>query len=96
MTPVVWTEAARTDLREIHAYIARDSEAYAHRFIDRIKKAVENARLFPDAASIVPEHADGDLREIFVGNYRVIFRARREMQILNVIHAARRLGDLVS
>ncbi len=33
---IVWTEPAVEDLRELHAYIARDSELYASRFVDRL------------------------------------------------------------
>ena len=33
---IVWTEPAVEDLRELHAYIARDSETYASGFVERI------------------------------------------------------------
>src|SRR5258705_5822231 len=32
---VRWTEPAVDDLRELHAFIARDSEVYASRFVER-------------------------------------------------------------
>jgi plasmid stabilization system protein ParE len=38
---IVWTEPAVEDLRELHDYIARDSEMYASGFVERIVLAVE-------------------------------------------------------
>jgi len=38
---IVWTEPAVKDLRELHAYIARDSEMYASGFVERIVLAAE-------------------------------------------------------
>lgn len=31
---ILWTEPALEDLRELHDYIARDSEVYASRFVE--------------------------------------------------------------
>ncbi len=91
MSPIRWTDAARADLREIHSHIARDSRIYARRFVDRIKAAVEGIRLFPEAGAKVPEWDRDDIREIYVGNYRVIYRLRDCIEIVAVIHGARRL-----
>ena len=38
---IVWTAPAVDDLRELHAYIARDSETYASGFVERITIAAE-------------------------------------------------------
>jgi plasmid stabilization system protein ParE len=94
MSGIRWSASARRDLGEIHAYIARDSQIYARRLIDRIKQAVESIPRFPEAGSRVPEWDRNDIREIFVGNYRVIYRAGVEVIIVAVIHAARNLQDL--
>lgn len=91
MTPIVWSEAAQQDLREIHAYIARDSPKYALRVVERIKAAVENARTFPQAGAIVPEWNREDVREVFSGPYRIIFQVGAELLVLTVIHGARML-----
>ena len=95
MTPIRWTESARADLRAIHAYIARDSQLYARRTVERIKLAVGRLRRFPRSGGQVPEWDREDLREIYFGNYRVIYRVRtKQVEILAVIHAARRLPEL--
>jgi plasmid stabilization system protein ParE len=38
---IVWTDPAVDDLRELHAYIARDSKVYASGFVERIILAAE-------------------------------------------------------
>ena len=91
MTRIRWSHAARADLREIHAHIARDSRVYARRFVERIKVAVENIRLFPEAGARVAEWDRDDIREIYVGSYRVIYRIREVIEVIAVIHGARQL-----
>jgi toxin ParE1/3/4 len=92
MSRVVWTAQAKADLREIREYIARDSRLYACRTIERIRAGAASCRQFPEAAAIVPEFGDADVRETFVGNYRVVFRLTpKTITVLTVIHAARRL-----
>lgn len=94
MKAIEWTDPARADLRSIRAYIARDSPQYAKRLSVRIRKAVDGLRRFPEAGSLVSEWELDDVREIYVGNYRVIYRVRQNIiAILTVIHGARQLPD---
>jgi addiction module RelE/StbE family toxin len=90
-----WTETARADLRAIYAYIARDSRVYAQRLIERIKKAAEDLRRFPELGAQVPEWDREGYRERLVGNYRVVYRLRANtVEILTIVHGARQLPDL--
>ena len=92
MSRVVWTAQAKADLREIREYIARDSRQSARRMIERIRAGAASCRRLPEATAIVPEFYDSNIRETFVGNYRVIFRLTpKTITVLTVIHAARRL-----
>ena len=94
MTTIRWTESARTDLRMIHAYIARDSRVYARRMIDRIKTSVDRLKQFPGSGARVREWDNEQLREIVVGNYRVIYRLHEKMVvILTVIYGASQLSQ---
>jgi toxin ParE1/3/4 len=43
---IFWTEPAIEDLRNLHSYIAKDSEVYASSFVERIILAVEQAAEF--------------------------------------------------
>jgi len=38
---IEWSHRARTDIRDLKAYIAKDSPYYARRFTDRIIASVE-------------------------------------------------------
>ena len=49
---IVWTEPAVEDLRELHAYIARDSEVYASGFVERIISAAERVAEYPRQAAL--------------------------------------------
>jgi addiction module RelE/StbE family toxin len=94
MTIVRWSETARPDLRAILAFIARDSGIFARRTIERIRSVVERLKQFPESGTRLHERDRRDLREIIVGNYRVIYWLRDEVVVvLTVIHAARRLTD---
>lgn len=95
MTPIQWTETARADLRALHAYIARDSQHYAGRTVERIRRAANRLRRFPGSGTKVLEWDRDDLREVLVGSYRIIYQwDDRRVRILTVIHAARQLpGD---
>jgi plasmid stabilization system protein ParE len=42
-----WTDPAIESLRNLHGYIAKDSEIYASNFIQRIVLAVEKLEPFP-------------------------------------------------
>ena len=95
MSRIIWSPQAEQDLRSIRSFIARDSKQYAKRMVDRVKRAVTGCRRFPEGAAIVPEFGDPLVREIFVANYRVIYRVDGNViHILTVLHSARRLRGL--
>ncbi|MFN2498280.1 MAG: type II toxin-antitoxin system RelE/ParE family toxin [Pyrinomonadaceae bacterium] len=75
---IVWTEPAVEDLRELHAYIARDSEMYASGFVERIISAAERAAEYPNAGRVVPENNDDSVREVFYQHYRIIYRVKTD------------------
>ena len=72
---IVWTEPAVEDLRELHAYIARDSEVYASGFVERIVLAAERLIDYPELGRIVPETDDKNIRELLFQRYRIIYRS---------------------
>jgi len=76
MASISWTDDARRDLRETVAYISRDSAAYSAAVGQRIAAAIERLRRYPRLGRVVPEYADETVRELIVGNYRVIYRVR--------------------
>jgi toxin ParE1/3/4 len=91
---IVWTEPAVEDLRELHAYIARDSEMYASGFVERIILAAEPLIDHPTVGRVVPEANDENVRELLYQRYRIIYRIRHSIEVLAVIHGARDLEEL--
>lgn len=91
---VGWHPQAYDELSAIAEYISRDSEAYARGVITRIIEAADNAALFPGMGRRVPEWDDDAVREMIIGNYRLIYRVLEErILVLTVIHGARLLPD---
>jgi plasmid stabilization system protein ParE len=50
---IAWTEPAVEDLRELHAYIVRDSEMYRSGFVERIILAAERLVDHPKVGRVV-------------------------------------------
>jgi toxin ParE1/3/4 len=87
-----WTVGARRDLHEIINYIAEDSPAYAVNFAERIILAIDRLETFPKLGRIVPEYQDASVRELIVGNYRIVYRIQgNRIGIAAIAHASRDL-----
>ena len=57
-----------------------------------VLQAVERLAPFPQSGRIVPEMNDPMIREIPLGNYRIVYRVRGErVDVLAVYHGARLL-----
>ena len=89
---VEWSLRARTDLRELKAYIAKDSPFYARRFIERIITTVEKLSEHSHLGRLVPEAQRDDVRELLIQHYRVIYQTKGErLYIVTVVHGSRDL-----
>lgn len=88
MTGVAWSEEARSDLREILAYIAERNPDASEAMREMFASASERIARFPLASrpGRVPE-----TREMVVHpNYILVYRIeRRLVRIVNVLHTSR-------
>ena len=91
MIELLWSPQSFQDLNGIRAYIAQDSPAYAELTVQRIVAAVERLRQFPDSGRMVPERQAPDLREVIVGNYRVVYRRRGDFVEIAAVFRGSRL-----
>jgi addiction module RelE/StbE family toxin len=92
MAQVEWTPQALDDLDAICLFIARDAPQVAAVFADRAFRATDRLANYPRSGRIVPELAVENIREIILGNYRLIYRIRQDqVQVVTVHHGARRL-----
>ena len=88
-----WTEPAISDLQYIRDYIARDSEFYAFRFIERIVNRIEILPDFPEMGRIVAEANDKSIRELLYHKYRIMYRVEKDrILVLTIIHGGRDLS----
>ena len=87
-----WTIQAVEDIEAIYEFIAKDSISYARLFTKDILQSVKRLDNFPKSCRIVPDLSNKNIREIILGNYRIIYRIKPDLvEILTVYHSARLL-----
>ncbi|MFK8061456.1 MAG: type II toxin-antitoxin system RelE/ParE family toxin [Polaribacter sp.] len=91
MVQIKWLPEAKSDLKEIYDYIALDSKKYAEIQVRKIKIRTEVLKIQPDIGKIVEEINHPKIREIVIGNYRIIYRnvSSKIVDILMIHHGAR-------
>jgi addiction module RelE/StbE family toxin len=92
MAEVRFSENAMKDMESIAAYIARDSEFHAAKQVEQFLHDAQYLRTFPRGGRMVPEVGHPSLREVIVGNYRMMYRIMKNdlVEILTIHHGARR------
>jgi toxin ParE1/3/4 len=88
---VRWTEQAVADLQAIREFITRDSPRYGRLVAERLFTATEPLETFPLSGRIVPELGRDDVREIIVGEYRLVYRVSSGAVIMLTIFRSSRL-----
>ncbi len=92
---VVWSQNALNDLREIKAWISRDSVCYALRVVEGIVDLAESLADMPRRGHSVQEAINDSIREIHSESYRIIYKvSERSVAILTIVHMARSLAVL--
>jgi plasmid stabilization system protein ParE len=87
---IIWSLPALQDLNDIYHYIKRDSVYYADKLIDEVIDKVDTLLDMPFRGRIIPELTDESIREIFIKQYRVIYKTTSDsITIHGVIHMAR-------
>jgi len=80
---VVWTAQAWERLMEIETFIAQDAPAAATKLIDRLISRTDALAHHPDRGRRLSEMPASGLRELVVGNYRIVYR--RGSQVVEVL-----------
>jgi toxin ParE1/3/4 len=90
VTRIVWSPRSISDLEAIRDFIAQDSPGYADLTVGRIVSAVDRLADFPLLGRTVPELRQATIREVIVGAYRVVYRARSgTVEVATVFRASR-------
>ncbi|MEO6694727.1 MAG: type II toxin-antitoxin system RelE/ParE family toxin [Ignavibacteria bacterium] len=93
MVKVRWTPQSLEDIFNIAEYIAIDSEKYAKIQTERFFDSVEILTTHPKAGRIVPETKNNSLRELVLGNYRLVYKivSKTSIDIITIHHSKRLL-----
>jgi toxin ParE1/3/4 len=92
MAQVKWTRQAFDDLESITDFIAKDSHHYARLFAIDVLESIDRLLVFPKSGRVVPELKDPSVREIILGNYRIVYRFKNQTaEILTIYHGAKLL-----
>lgn len=93
MVQIKWLKSAKNDLKEIYDFISLDSKRYAKHQVEKIQSKTDILKTGTVIGKMVSEIDDEKVREIFEGNYRIIYRiiSQDEIHILLVHHGAKDL-----
>ncbi len=69
-----WSARAQRELWRACEYIARDKPGAADRFFRYIQARAERIARFPRSGRRVPEFGDEAIRQVVIGNYRLVYR----------------------
>jgi toxin ParE1/3/4 len=89
---IVWSPLALERVEEYAEYIALDNPAAAIEWAEEVFAKVDPLAEFPEMGRVVPELGRADVRELFHGHYRIIYRVGRSIFILTVRHTSQLLS----
>lgn len=81
---IVWSPLALERVEDIALYIAEDNPQAAVDWADELFSVVERLVEFPESGRIVPEVDARRIREVIVGQYRVIYSVKERIDVLTV------------
>ena len=87
---VIWTEQAWERLLEIERFVARDDPKAAARLVDKLIERGDALAENPERGRRLPELPESGLRELIVGNYRIVYRRTpKAVEVLTVFEGHR-------
>ena len=93
---VIWSARAQRDLDAIYAYVARDTALAARNWITKLRQRARAVAAVPKVGRLVPEFEKLDVREVFVGSYRIVYQIEANcVRVLTVFEGHRLIPDSV-
>jgi toxin ParE1/3/4 len=95
MAAINWTDQALKDIDNIAEFISKDSLKYAKIQTKIFFERVESLFTQPELGRVVPELQKKKIRELIVGNYRIVYRiiSLKRIDILTIHHSRRLLTN---
>ena len=88
---IIWSPLAVERLENIYKYIFKDNPVAAGNLIKRIIDKVESLSENPERGRNVPEANNPAVKEIFEGEYRIIYRIKSKKIIILSVRSFRQL-----
>lgn len=90
MAEINWTAEADLWLRDIYDYITQDKPIAAANVVLGIYAKAQLLRDFPEMGYMYRKEADGDIRILLYGHYRIAYliKSLEKIDILGVFHSA--------
>ena len=87
-----WTAVAANDLKSVHEYLNEHAPARANIIVDRILAGIDVLEQYPNLGR--QGRLDGTRELVITGTpFIVFYRLRSQVEILGVLHAARKWPD---
>jgi toxin ParE1/3/4 len=91
---IIWSPLAIQKISEYADIIALDKPMVVEKWTEDIFDSIQRLSVLPYSGKIVAEIGQKDLREVFNGNYRVIYKIlSNEIHILTVRHRRQLLNE---
>ena len=85
---------AKSRLKEIGEYIAKEYPRTALKVVDEIFHSVDRLEQFPLSGRVVPEFDDPEIREVIHPPFRILYQPYESIvEILTVIHSRQLLTE---
>ncbi len=90
---IIWSPLSLDRIIEVSEFIAEDKPGASIKWVDSVFDSVQRLIKFPESGRSVPEINRSDIREILLGNYRIIYRIEeKSITILTVRHGKQLLS----
>ncbi|RKZ48693.1 MAG: hypothetical protein DRQ48_02315 [Gammaproteobacteria bacterium] len=88
---LAWTKRAQDDLISIGKYIAEDNIGNARKWINKLRARAIKIIDAPMSGRVVPEFENNNIREVFLGNYRIIYLVQNETVLIITVFEGHKL-----
>lgn len=88
---LVWTQRTQDDLISIGRFIAEDNIINAKKWIRKLRARARKITDAPMSGRIVPEFENNNIREVFLGIYRIVYLLQNETVLIITVFEGHKL-----